>query len=185
MKQAHLMQFKSKRKSLIQNEKTAVRRRGLTGDLVDLLHHIVIVLWTIFWSSSPENKNKPNGQIEMSCKETYKVTIKKRMLVKYPLRLWLYLWTREGGANTPYLGRQLKYRTPNTEPSCFPVGWSNSIPNQYPTGTRTRQFRPVQDMEGFRSIPTNLWVLDCGETTQRKPTHANVSRKLHKKGQLS
>lgn len=49
-----------------------------------------------------------------------------------------HLWTRDGGANTPCLGGQLKYRTPPTEPSFLPLGLSSLIPNHKPAQTRTR-----------------------------------------------
>lgn len=43
---------------------------------------------------------------------------------------WAHLWIRDAGAKTPCFGEQVKYRTPKTEPSCLPVGWSSSIPYQ-------------------------------------------------------
>lgn len=47
-----------------------------------------------------------------------------------------HLWTRDGGAKTPCLGGQLKYRTPPTDPSFFPPGLSSLMPNQRPASQK-------------------------------------------------
>lgn len=47
-----------------------------------------------------------------------------------------HLWTRDGGAKTPCFGGQLKYRTPPTDPSFFPLGLSSLMPNQRPASQK-------------------------------------------------
>lgn len=49
-----------------------------------------------------------------------------------------HLCTRDGGANTPCLGGQLKYLTPPTEPSFLPLGLSSLTPNHKPEQTKRR-----------------------------------------------
>lgn len=65
----------------------------LTGDLVDFLHRRLVLLGAFFGSSD-------------SATARSKVTA--RLLATHTDRQTTHLCTREGGANTPYLGRQLK-----------------------------------------------------------------------------
>lgn len=53
-----------------------------------------------------------------------------------------HLCTLDGGANIPYLGEQLKYCTPPTEPSFLPCGFSSSIPYHCP-GMRMGGFHGI------------------------------------------
>lgn len=63
-----------------------------------------------------------------------------------------HLCTLDGGANIPYLGEQLKYCTPPTEPSFLPWGFSSSIPYQYP---RTR----ILDFKSLCILPKMVMLL--------------------------
>lgn len=63
-----------------------------------------------------------------------------------------HLCTLDGGANIPYLGEQLKYCTPPTEPSFLPWGFSSSMPYQYP---RTR----IGDLKSIYTISKAVILL--------------------------
>ncbi len=89
------------------------------------------------------------------------------------------LWTREGGAKTPCFRGQLKYRTPPTDPSFFPLGLSNSIPNQNPvrdTNTHTlykqTHFEKCSDFLADQSLCEQSPI--CHLSVQLEPKQTNT-----------
>jgi len=76
----------------------------LTGDLVDLLHHGVVI-FEAFSGASDSDMIRMKAVVRS---ETWRYRMPQGIEHVLNISLNSYLWTREGGANTPYLGRQLK-----------------------------------------------------------------------------
>lgn len=89
----------------------------------------------------------------LTTSKTQKRTLVIGENIKKAWRACTHLWTRDGGAKTPCFGGQLKYLTPPTDPSFFPLGLSSLMPNQSPAQSKRQSWNLDGLWPKIRDLP--------------------------------
>lgn len=112
-----------------------------------------------------------------SCSQAHtslSLQVKKKFKKYRPPVARTHLWTRDGGANTPCFGGQLKYRTPPTEPSFLPLGLSSLMPNQKPGWTQGQSRNGLKHSHNYTSLTNSKQqesstFIKCAAATSKFP----------------